>query len=772
MHVTPIVNKGLSFDLNYYQELKTSHSGTIFWYVDNSKLLRTKLAPFLPRMEYDAGTATVTASIVENGQELLSTSEPATPSLNNVPTSELQKLEALINELLVEASKNDTPDNVKQLVSAFPLPKPNSMPECYRLYGKGPNKKLAIVWGLARKDADGKEDVSSVVALKDFTYGLEYTPKKSYTWLWILLGIAAAGIAIYCTNGSEGSTTNSNTPTDTPPITAPPEPDEEIPVVVLTPEEQALSVPQQIEVLNNKENTVSEEIAQIEAKQTELKEKLATLDQQSAEAEAARSELDSLLARHADLKKKLDAIKTTRKAIEKAPTGNTVETPTVVPAGDTKETPTVVPAGDADETPTVVPAGDADETPTVVPAGDTKETPTVVPAGDADETPTVVPAGDTEETPTVVPAGDTEETPTVVPAGDTDETPTVVPAGDADETPTVVPSGDTEETPTVVPAGDAEETPTVVPAGDTEETPTVVPAGDADETPTVVPAGDADETPTVGPADDSTDDILTPEEKNLPAEEQLAILDKKEQAVRTEVKKLETEQKTLQSEIDSILAKQVQNTADVQLLKTLVEEYETLAEKLGSEDISDEERNQLMQQKSALDEQIEAAEQRLGTKAYSIKKERLSDIDEQLTELKKKSAQIDTARKALQSPGTPTAPTVQAPDTETPEIPEVVVQKVVNVVINQSTDYKVTYVSNTPITGTDKVLVKLNVTPLKSGLKFSKVTVADKEVDANGDVELEIQDSGTQELQLKIWVNNNAEPKYSAPIPVSTSVTE
>ena len=216
----------------------------------------------------------------------------------------------------------------------------------------------------------------------------------------------------------------------------------------------------------------------------------------------------------------------------------------------------------------------------------------------------------------------------------------------------------------------------------------------------------------------------------------------------------------------------MQNTADVQLLKTLVEEYETLAEKLGSEDISDEERNQLMQQKSALDEQIEAAEQRLGTKAYSIKKERLSDIDEQLTELKKKSAQIDTARKALQSPGTPTAPTVQAPDTETPEIPEVVVQKVVNVVINQSTDYKVTYVSNTPITGTDKVLVKLNVTPLKSGLKFSKVTVADKEVDANGDVELEIQDSGTQELQLKIWVNNNAEPKYSAPIPVSTSVTE
>ncbi len=356
--------------------------------------------------------------------------------------------------------------------------------------------------------------------------------------------------------------------------------------------------------------------------------------------------------------------------------------------------------------------------------------------------------------------------------GDTEETPTVVPPGDTKETPIVVPSGDTEDEPTVVPPGDTKETPTVVPPGDTEEPPTVVTPGNTEEPPTVVTPGDTEEPPTVVHEDEATDDILTADEQKLPAEEQLAILDKKEQAVLTEVKKLETEQSTLLSEINSILEMQKQNAADVQLLKDLVTEYETVAEKLGSEDVSDEEREKLMQLKSALDEQIAAAKQRLGTEAYSIKKERLSDIDEQLAELKKKSAQIDTARKALQSPGTPTAPTVQAPDTETPEIPEVVVQKVVNVVINQSTDYKVTYVSNTPITGTDKVLVKLNVTPLKSGLKFSKVTVADKEVDANGDVELEIQDSGTQELQLKIWVNNNAEPKYSAPIPVSTSVTE
>ena len=61
---------------------------------------------------------------------------------------------------------------------------------------------------------------------------------ESYTWLWVLLGIAAAGIAIYCTNGNEGSTTNSNTPTAPPPIAAPTKPDEEIPMVVLTEEEQ------------------------------------------------------------------------------------------------------------------------------------------------------------------------------------------------------------------------------------------------------------------------------------------------------------------------------------------------------------------------------------------------------------------------------------------------------------------------------------------------------------------------------------------------------
>ncbi|MDO5465121.1 MAG: hypothetical protein Q4F40_09310, partial [Akkermansia sp.] len=356
MNVTPIVNTGLRFDLKHYQALKTSYAGTTLWFVNNSELLRNKLYPFLPRMEYDAGSGTVTASIVENGRELLSTSESATPSLNNVPVSELQKLENLIRDLLAEAAKSDTPDNVKQLVNAFPLPKPNSMPECYRLYGTGPNKRLAIVWGLARKDAEGNEDVSSVVSLKDFTYGLEYTPKKSYTWLWILLGIAAAGIGIYYTSGHQEP------------------PGEGAPVIdVLREDQKQLPVPRQLEILQERETAVAQQISEIEAKQNELREKLATMDQQSAEAEASHKELAELLARHEALKAELDAIRTTRKKLEN-PTGggqgsDTIneEKPPVVPtAGGTSG----VTTKDGENTPADGPSGvtseDGEEVPSVV----------------------------------------------------------------------------------------------------------------------------------------------------------------------------------------------------------------------------------------------------------------------------------------------------------------------------------------------------------------------------------------------------------------------
>ncbi len=774
MNVTPIVNTGLRFDLKHYQALKTSYAGTNLWFVNNSELLRNKLYPFLPRMEYDAGTNTVTASIVENGRELLSTSEAATPSLNNVPVSELQKLEKLIHDLLAEAAKDDTPDNVKQLVNAFPLPKPNSMPECYRLYGTGSNKRLAIIWGLARKDSEGNEDASSVVSLKDFTYGLEYTPKKNYTWLWILLGLAAAGIGICYTLDKQTAPT-----TDV--IMVP----EEIPAVLTTTERQ-LPVPQQIEILKEKETSVSQQIVDIENKQEELKKKLADMDQQSAEAEASRKELDELLARHKALKTELDAIKTTRTELEKTPA------PEVVDGGNTPPKVVPTPQGpnavkEPEEIPAVLTA-EQRQLPVPQQIEILKEKETSVSQqivdienkqeelkkklADMDQQSAEAEASrkeldellarhkalkteldaikttrtELEKTPsakggesagTVGISGNTSKQ---TATGGNDKKPEVV-IVDGDDTP------DNEEEPSVVDGGD-KPVDTTGNTPDNEEEPSVVDGGDK-PVDTTAHTPDDEEEPTV--VDGGSP--LTEAEKQLPVEEQLKVLDRKEKEIKKEVDKLEAEQTTLQNELDVIAQKQKQNAGVVDWLTKLLKEYEALAAKLKRKDISPEERARLTERKKELENDIDKAEQQLETVSYNTKKTRLEAIDKQLEEYKKQNRQIDQARKTLQSTAVATPP------------------REVNVEIYKADDYKVTHISHEPIDGSDKVRVKLNISPLKAGQKFTRITVDKEQATANGDVVLDLT-AGAQKLQLKIWVDNNPEPQYITPIYVNTSVIE
>ncbi|MBR3926071.1 MAG: hypothetical protein IKJ58_04825, partial [Akkermansia sp.] len=211
MNITPIVNKGLCFDLNHYCELKTERNGPNFWFIEHSNLLREKLSPFLPRMDYDSQSKTVTASIVENGRELLSTSEAATPSLNNVPADELVKLRTKIKALL---SDTQLPDEVRRVVEAFTLPRPGKMPECYRIYGSGTNKRLAIIWGLSLKDTSGKEDLESILSLRHFLGYMEDSGvvPTGLGWKWILLGLAAAGVALYALNSDNTEPPAVNTP--------------------------------------------------------------------------------------------------------------------------------------------------------------------------------------------------------------------------------------------------------------------------------------------------------------------------------------------------------------------------------------------------------------------------------------------------------------------------------------------------------------------------------------------------------------------------------
>ncbi|MDO5464891.1 MAG: hypothetical protein Q4F40_08140, partial [Akkermansia sp.] len=248
--------------------------------------------------------------------------------------------------------------------------------------------------------------------------------------------------------------------------------------------------------------------------------------------------------------------------------------------------------------------------------------------------------------------------------------------------------------------------------------------------------------------------VVTPEaEKQLPVPQQLEVLDRKEQKVKEEVNKLESEQAKLQEELEAIAEKQKHSAEVVDKLTKLLEEYEALAAELKRDDISPEERARLTKRKKELEEEIAQAESQLETVPYNEKKARLNAIDQQLKESKEKSRQIAQAREALQSSVVATPP------------------REINVEIYKADDYKVTHISHEAIDGSDKVRLKLNISALNTNQKFTRITVDGEQANADGDVEIELTNE-SQKLQLKIWVDNDPDPRYVTPIYVNKSVTE
>ena len=209
MSITPVPNKGLVVDLDSYVRLKTDRNGPDFWFIEYQRILRTELAPFLPRMVYDADTNSVTASIVDKGKEKLQDSVPATKNFTNVPPNELRKLREVLGDFLQKISELPATSNVRRLGEVLTLPDPNKAPELYRLSGVGMNKKLSIIWGIAPKDASGLEDSAAMVSIRELLHMLP-APKKSIIIpkKWILAGlgalVAALGIGYFlCCNGDE-----------------------------------------------------------------------------------------------------------------------------------------------------------------------------------------------------------------------------------------------------------------------------------------------------------------------------------------------------------------------------------------------------------------------------------------------------------------------------------------------------------------------------------------------------------------------------------------
>lgn len=212
MSITSIPNKGLVFNMDDYVRLRTSIGGPDFWYPEFQQVLLDKLAPFLPRMEYNSTDNTVTASMVVNGQELMSISRDAgSPPL--LPDKELKRLYKCLTELQQEVEAPDVDPDLKRLIQAFRLPDPAKTPEMYRVYGNG---KLAIIWGMERVVGSSVSivDPKAQAKIKDSVKA----KKASGKWLMTLFLLAATGLGAWGLYdkyvSSEGADMFVNVPTD------------------------------------------------------------------------------------------------------------------------------------------------------------------------------------------------------------------------------------------------------------------------------------------------------------------------------------------------------------------------------------------------------------------------------------------------------------------------------------------------------------------------------------------------------------------------------
>ena len=226
MSVTTTPGKGVKISLNAYARLRISRTGPDFWYIDNQKLLCEKLAPFLPRMDYDSSDNSVTAQRIESGKEKLGDSVAANPNFSNVPADQVRLLRAVIAGFLQELTEHPSSSPMGRLGEAFTLPIPSKAPELYRLYGTGKNKKLAIIWGVSKTDSAGNEDINSVATLQQMLHILP-NPRKENPFIMLivntieticklprnvrftLLGIVVALIVLMswvcCSSDSEGA---------------------------------------------------------------------------------------------------------------------------------------------------------------------------------------------------------------------------------------------------------------------------------------------------------------------------------------------------------------------------------------------------------------------------------------------------------------------------------------------------------------------------------------------------------------------------------------
>ena len=234
MDITAIPNGGLNVSMKGYRRVRTYIGGPDFWHPSFQDVLRDRLSPFLPAMEYDSSSDCVNAKYVEKSKELLCSSAPLLGGGamgRKIPTHVVEDFARALQRLRSALADPGIDPNARKMLEAFTLPEPTGAPELYRFVGSGKNTRMFIIWGMEH----GPGSSVKAVDIDPETFFPKYLIDNGPNWKAVGTGaiilLALAGTLFYACSGDK----------EIPPPAAPteeqPKPEKEEPKQ--TPEEKA-----------------------------------------------------------------------------------------------------------------------------------------------------------------------------------------------------------------------------------------------------------------------------------------------------------------------------------------------------------------------------------------------------------------------------------------------------------------------------------------------------------------------------------------------------
>jgi hypothetical protein len=174
----------LSREVGGYYKVRSYHGGGEFFQSENAQVILQSLGEFLPRATERLGSdgrLEIFYQHLINGHDVCGSTASIDTGVN-IPKTEITRLQEAISRLKAKENDPTTDPTKREIIRAFRLPSPEKDPELYRLYGRGSNARLLVLWGV-------EKEAGSSLAPQDALLRVPQTKGSIPWWSWVLLAL-------------------------------------------------------------------------------------------------------------------------------------------------------------------------------------------------------------------------------------------------------------------------------------------------------------------------------------------------------------------------------------------------------------------------------------------------------------------------------------------------------------------------------------------------------------------------------------------------------